>query len=59
MRLIFSPKCEYAIQAVLYLALKPPDLMTSIREFTTRLHIPYHFLAKILPDLTRRACLHR
>lgn len=57
MSLIFSRECEYALQAVLYLALKPVEEMTSIRELTEKLDIPYHFLAKILQDLARKGLL--
>ena len=57
MSLIFSRQCEYAIQAVFYLALKPGDGMTPIRELTRALKIPYHFLGKILQDLTRKGLL--
>ena len=57
MSLLFSRQCEYALQAVLYLALKPPNERTSIKELTRRLRIPYHFLAKILQDLKRKGLL--
>ena len=57
MSLIFSRQCEYALQAVLYLALRPEGEMTSIKELTKRLEIPYHFLGKILQDLTRKGLL--
>jgi Rrf2 family transcriptional regulator, iron-sulfur cluster assembly transcription factor len=57
MSLIFSRQCEYALQAVLYLALKPPGEMTPIKELTKKLRIPYHFLAKILQRLTREGLL--
>jgi Rrf2 family transcriptional regulator, iron-sulfur cluster assembly transcription factor len=57
MSLIFSRQCEYALQAVLYLALKPPGEMTSIKELTKKLRIPYHFLAKILQRLRREGLL--
>jgi len=57
MSLIFSRQCDYALQAVLYLALKPAGQMTSIRELTAGLHIPYHFLGKILQRLTRKGLL--
>ena len=57
MSIIFSRQCEYALQAVLYLALKPKGEMTSIRELTNKLEIPYHFVAKILQDLTRKKLL--
>jgi Rrf2 family protein len=55
--LIFSRQCEYALQGVLYLALKPEGEMTSIKELTKKLGIPSHFLAKILQDLTRKGLL--
>ena len=58
MSLIFSRQCEYALQAVLYLALRPGNGMTSIREMTERLDIPYHFLAKILQHLSRNGLLN-
>jgi len=57
MSIIFSRQCEYALQAVLYLALKPYGDKTSIRELTNKLEIPYHFVAKILQDLTRKGLL--
>ena len=57
MSLIFSRQCEYALQAVLYLALKPAGTLTSIRELTDALEIPYHFLGKILQDLSRKGLL--
>ena len=57
MSIIFSRECEYALQAVLYLALKPEGKATSIRDLTKRLNIPYHFLGKILQHLTRKGLL--
>ncbi|MDH3252056.1 MAG: Rrf2 family transcriptional regulator [Ignavibacteria bacterium] len=57
MSLIFSRQCEYALQAVLYMALKPQGKMSSIKEMTSKLDIPPHFLAKILQDLTRKGLL--
>ncbi|MBI5463754.1 MAG: Rrf2 family transcriptional regulator [Ignavibacteriales bacterium] len=57
MSVIFSRQCEYALQAVLYLALKPAGTMISIKELTKKLGIPYHFLAKILQDLANQGLL--
>lgn len=57
MSLIFSRQCEYALQAVLYLALRSEGEMTSIKSLARRLGIPYHFLGKILQDLTRKKLL--
>ena len=58
MGLIFSRQCEYALQAVLYMALQPPEKMSSIKELARKLEIPSPFLAKILQDLTRKGLLH-
>jgi Rrf2 family protein len=41
----------------MFIALKPPGEMTAIKEMTDRLGIPYHFLGKILQDLTRKGLL--
>ncbi len=57
MSILFSRQCEYAIQGVLYLALKPAGEMTSIKELTKRLDIPYHFLGKILQRLAIKGLL--
>ncbi len=57
MSVFFSRQCEYALQAAMYIALKPENEMTSIRELSMKLEIPYHFLAKILQDLTRKGLL--
>jgi Rrf2 family protein len=57
MSVFFSRQCEYALQAVLFLALKTDGEMTSIKELTRRLDIPHHFLGKILQDLTKKRLL--
>ncbi len=57
MSILFSRQCEYALQATTYLALKPAGQMTSIKELTKKLAIPYHFLGKILQDLTYKGLL--
>jgi Rrf2 family protein len=41
----------------MYLALKPDGEKTSIRELTREIEIPYHFLAKILQNLTYKGLL--
>ena len=53
MSVIFSKSCEYAVQASLYLAQKPNDQYVLLRDISDRLHIPYHFLSKILQTLVR------
>ena len=57
MSVIFSRQCEYALQAVIYLALKPDGEMTPIKELAKTLGIPYHFLGKILQDLSYKGLL--
>jgi Rrf2 family iron-sulfur cluster assembly transcriptional regulator len=57
MSIFFSRQCEYALQAVMYLALKAEGEWTSIKELTKKLNIPYHFLAKILQSLTYKGLL--
>ena len=57
MSVIFSRQCEYALQAILYLAMKQDGQATSIRELTAELNTPYYFLAKILQDLAHRGLL--
>ena len=57
MSVLFSRQCEYAIQGVLYLGLKPVGTMTSIKELTARLNIHYHFLGKILQRLAYHGLL--
>ena len=57
MSILFSRQCEYALQAVCYLALKGGGEMSSIKELTEKLEIPYHFLGKILQSLSRKGLL--
>jgi|SRR5512140_1811079 Rrf2 family protein len=57
MSILFSRRCEYAIQAVMYLSLNDDHAKLSIRELTKQLSIPHPFLAKILQDLTRKGLL--
>ena len=57
MSVLFSRHCEYALQAVLYLALKGGKERITTQELTKKLKIPYHFLGKILQDLTRKGLL--
>jgi Rrf2 family protein len=52
MTVIFSKKCEYGIQAVLYLASRNPEKMISAEEISKELKIPKEFVSKILQNLT-------
>jgi Rrf2 family transcriptional regulator, iron-sulfur cluster assembly transcription factor len=54
---LLSKQCEYALQAVTYLAARESDGRISIKELTSRLDIPSPFLAKILQDLVRKNLL--
>ncbi len=52
MTVIFSKKCEYGLQAVLYLAAKEDSEVTSADEISKKLKIPREFVSKILQSLT-------
>lgn len=54
----FSKKCEYGLQAVLYLASKTNDVLCSAEEISTELKIPKEFTSKILQDLTEKGIIH-
>ena len=56
MSVIFSRECEYALQAVMYIAMREGEMVRS-REMARRLRIPYHFLGKILQRLTGKGLL--
>ena len=57
MSVLFSRQCEYALQAVLALAVQGEGKRSSIKDLSKRLKLPYHFLAKILQQLTRKGLL--
>ena len=57
MSILFSRQCEYALQAITYIAMTPARSATSIKELASTLEIPYHFLAKILQALTSKGLL--
>ena len=50
---IFSRGCEYAFQAILYLATQPPEKPILQRDISSALNIPPHFLGKVLQLLRR------
>jgi len=52
MTVIFSKKCEYGLQAVLYLAAKEIGDIVSADEIAHKLSIPKEFVSKILQSLT-------
>jgi Rrf2 family iron-sulfur cluster assembly transcriptional regulator len=51
MTVIFSKKCEYGIQAVLYLAAREKGTLVSAKEISKVLKIPREFVSKILQSL--------
>ncbi len=57
MSIFFSRQCEYAIQSVIYLAQKKEGQLTTIKEISSHLKIPFHFLGKIFQKLTRKRLL--
>ncbi len=52
MSIIFSKKCEYAIQAVLYLSSLNEDKVVNAQDISDELKIPKEFISKILQELT-------
>ncbi len=52
MTVIFSKKCEYGLQAVLFLSAKGTGEVVSADEIAKRLNIPKEFVSKILQSLT-------
>jgi len=52
MTVIFSKKCEYGVQAVLYMAAKEPGCVCPSDEIADKLQIPKEFISKILQSLT-------
>ncbi len=52
MTVIFSKKCEYGLQAVLYLSAKGIGEIVSADEIAKKLNIPKEFVSKILQSLT-------
>lgn len=53
MPIIFTKGCEYALQAMIYLASQPQNTPIFQRDISTALNIPRHFLGKILQSLSR------
>ncbi len=52
MTVIFSKKCEYGLQAVLFLAAKMNGEVIPSEEIAKKLNIPKEFVSKILQSLT-------
>ena len=52
MTVIFSKKCEYGLQAVLFLSSLSGNEVTAADEISAKLNIPKEFVSKILQNLT-------
>lgn len=55
--MLLSRACEYGIQALLYLAMRPESSFVSIKEIAEKQNISFHFLGKTLQILTQRGLL--
>ena len=51
MTVIFSKKCEYGLQAILYIATQPMGNTVPAEKISQALKIPREFVSKILQDL--------
>lgn len=58
MTVIFSKKCEYGLQAVLYLAAHLEREVIPADEIAGKLNIPKEFVSKILQSLTESGIVH-
>ncbi len=58
MTVIFSKKCEYGIQAVLYLAANLDGEIIPADEIARKLNIPKEFVSKILQNLTESGLVY-
>ncbi|MCC5913161.1 MAG: Rrf2 family transcriptional regulator [Balneolaceae bacterium] len=50
--MLLSKSCVYGLRATLYLATKPGGEFTPIKKMSEKLEISFHFLTKILQQLT-------
>jgi Rrf2 family transcriptional regulator, iron-sulfur cluster assembly transcription factor len=58
MTVIFSKKCEYGLQAVLYLAAQMNREVIPAEEIAGKLSIPKEFVSKILQSLTESGIIY-
>jgi len=52
MTVIFSKKCELALQAVLFLSIKKDQIIFNAKEVSEELKVPKEFVSKMLQSLT-------
>ncbi|MGM0460546.1 MAG: RrF2 family transcriptional regulator, partial [Bacteroidota bacterium] len=50
--MLLSKSCVYGLRATLYLATKDREEFTPIKQLSDKLEISFHFLTKILQQLT-------
>lgn len=56
--MLLSKRCLYGLRAVLYLVIQPEESgYISIKVIAEALGVPFHFLTKVLQDLTRAGML--
>lgn len=55
--MLLSKTCGYAIRACVYLAMQSTDGYVPVRTISERLGISFHFLTKILRELTEKGVL--
>jgi Rrf2 family protein len=55
MTVIFSKKCEIALQAVLFLSAQDDNLLFNATQISEKLNVPKEFVSKILQTLTSSA----
>jgi Rrf2 family protein len=58
MTVIFSKKCELALQAVLFLSTKDPEELTNTGTISDLLNVPKEFVSKVLQSLTGSGIIH-
>ena len=52
MTVLFSKKCEYGLQAILFMAANGNECVCPAEEISKKLNIPKEFISKILQSLT-------
>ncbi len=52
--MILTRKGDYGVRALLYLAKQPPGKLSSMKEISQAMEIPYIFLAKVMKQFVQR-----
>ncbi|HCT51303.1 MAG TPA: transcriptional regulator, partial [Balneola sp.] len=55
--MLLSKSCVYGLRASIYLASKSDEEFNSIKEMSDKLEISFHFLTKILQQLTAESLM--